>query len=277
MQTYKLDPLVADELLAPTLKPKVDLYPGYIYLILHFPAFRHTHEQENQEVDFVLGKDFLITTRYENIDPLHKFSKIFEVNSILDRSDIGTHAGFLFFYMVRKLYKAVQHELDYMDDRLGTAEKRLFDGQENAMVPELSRLSRTLLMFKQALRAHHDVLESFDIAARNFFGQEFSYHLKAIQGAYFRVQNAIESNVETLNELRATNDSLLSAKQNATTQTLTAIALYALPLTFVVSLFGVNADHMPIVGETNGFWILLMLLGALSLLMFALFRYKRWF
>src|SRR5210317_1659031 len=94
MSEFSINPLAAEELLTPTLKPKVDQYDNFIYLILHFPAFKHSHsEGQNQEVDFIIGKDFLITTRYDTVDPIHKFSKVFEVNSILDRSDMGAHSG----------------------------------------------------------------------------------------------------------------------------------------------------------------------------------------
>ena len=43
MGRFSINPLVGEELLAPSLKPKIDLYDHYLYTILQFPAFRHTH------------------------------------------------------------------------------------------------------------------------------------------------------------------------------------------------------------------------------------------
>ena len=86
MEEFEIHPIVADELLSPSLRPKVDRYENFIYLILHFPAIRHSHNNSSQEVDFIIGKKFIITVRYELLDPLHKFSKVFEVNSILNKS-----------------------------------------------------------------------------------------------------------------------------------------------------------------------------------------------
>ena len=149
MTEFAINPLAADELLTPTLKPKVDQYDNFIYLILHFPAFKHSHAGgQNQEVDFLIGKDFLVTTRYDTIDPIHKFSKVFEVNSILDRSDMGSHAGYLFFYMVKKLYKSISHELSAVEDALEDVEENIFSDREREMVVEISRLSRQLLNFQ---------------------------------------------------------------------------------------------------------------------------------
>ena len=97
-EQIQLDPLIAEELLLPSTRPRIEFYGHYIYMILHFPALQHSHRKSHeQEVDFVIGKNFLITTHYDTIDPLHKFSKVFEVNSVLDKSNLGDHAGYLFF------------------------------------------------------------------------------------------------------------------------------------------------------------------------------------
>jgi len=92
---YKLPDLVADELYEPTTRSKIDKYDNVIYLILHFPVLDGKGQTE-REIDFAIGKNFIITTHYETIDPIHEFSKIFEVNSILDKTNMGDHAGFFF-------------------------------------------------------------------------------------------------------------------------------------------------------------------------------------
>ena len=142
MEEYGLNHFVAEELLLPTQKPRVEFHDKYLYVILHFPALRHAHKTEEQEVDFVVGEKFLITTHYDTIDPLHKFSKVFEVNSVLDKSPMGEHAGYLFFYMLRRLYKAVEHELDFVRNDLVHIEHNLFGGLEVRMVRAISQCAR---------------------------------------------------------------------------------------------------------------------------------------
>lgn len=278
MQEFDLHPLVAEELLTPSLKPKVDRYADFIYLILHFPAFRHSHgENKNQEVDFIIGRDFLITTHYDTIDPLHKFSKVFEVSSVLDRSDIGSHAGYLFFYMVRKLYKALDHELEYLGDSLSEVETRIFAGKEREMVMELSGISRDLLNFKQAVLPHQSVLESFDAAARRFFGEDFTYHTRSITADYYRVQGLIESHMDTLGELRETNNSLLSTKQNEIMKILTIMTFITAPLALFAATLQIDTKARPVVGLDNDFWIILGIMAVAVLLFFFYFKKKGWF
>ena len=277
IEKYKINSLVGEDLLSPSLKPKIDFYNDYIYLILHFPAFRHTHNTEtNQEVDFVIGKNFLITTHYDTIDPLHKFSKIFEVNSILDKSNFGDHAGFIFYYMIQKLYKALNHELDFISDKRKLIEERVFNGNEKKMVFELSKISRELLQFKQSLALHDEVLSSFEIASEKFFGKDYGYFTRSIIGSYERVNACVRSNIDTLNELRATNDSLLSTKQNEIMKNIAIISFIFFPLSLVASVFGMNTDNLPFVGNDNDFSIILLIMFSLSIVMFSYFKVRKW-
>jgi magnesium transporter len=277
MGRYALDPRVAEDLMTPSLKPKVDLYKDYIYLILHFPALHHSHgDDQNQEIDFVIGKNFLITTHYDSIDALHKFGKVFEVNTILEKESLGDHAGFIFFHMIKKLYKSLTHELDYVTDRLKIIENRIFLGNERQMVFELSKVAREILQFKQSLSLHDEVLASLELAVRKFFGEDFNYYIQAILGSYSRVQSAIEANTDTLNELRATNDSLLSTKQNETMQVLALISFIMLPLSLIAGVFGMNTTITPIVGSPYGFFEIIGIMIGITILMFTYFKHKNW-
>lgn len=277
MEEFSIHPLVADELLAPTLRPKADLYPDFIYLILHFPAISHHHDGgRDQEIDFVVGKDFLITTHYDHIDALHEFTRKFEVSSILEKENIGSHAGYILFALLRELYKMLDRELDHINHDFSDIESKIFAGNERDMVTAISHLNRDLLNFKQALRPHKEVLESFESAGAKFFGKEFDFYLRATVGEYYKVSNILDGHRETLLELRNTNDSLLATKNNETMKFLTIMAFFTFPLSLAAAIFGMHAQGTPIIDSQNGFWVILgiMMLGAFS--MFAFFKHKKW-
>lgn len=277
MREFELIPSVAQELLLPTVKPRVELHENFIYLILHFPALKRAHSGDiNQEVDFVIGKNFIITTRYDSIDPLQKFSKLFEVNSILDRSNMGAHAGYIFYYMIKEMYQSLANELDSIKDSLKEIEREIFNGREREMVVALSKVSRDLLNFHHATGPHKQVLRSFESAALNLFGESFSYYVKDIVNEYYKMENATESNIESLRELRETNDSLLTTKQNEVMKTLTIMAFIILPLSFISSIYSMNTSFIPLTGGRNDFWIIIGIMATVGIIIFAVFKGKKW-
>lgn len=275
MEEFEIHPIVADELLTPSLRPKVDRYENFIYLILHFPAIRHSHTNSSQEVDFIIGKKFIITVRYELLDPLHKFSKVFEVNSILNKSDLGEHAGYLFYYMIRKIYSSLGHELAIVGERLRDVEEKIFQGEEREMVIQLSAVHRDLLEFHRALRLHRGVLQSLGSTCEEFYGKDFRHYTDDIVGEYYKVEETLEDQKEILTELRSTNDSLLTTKTNETMKLLTVTNFLILPAALISSIFGMNAIAMPIIGSPFDFWKIIFLMAIAVMMTILFFRRKK--
>ena len=273
---YNLNPLVAHEISAPSLKPKVDLYQSFVYLILRFPKLRRNREEQEQEIDFIVGRKFLITVRYGANETLHLVSKMFEASATLDKGDFGQHAGFVFFFITSKLYESLIHEIAALRESLRSIEERIFRGEEREMVLCLSEASRDILYFRRSLSLHKDVLESFEVAGKKLFGENFAFHLRTLIGDYYRVEHALQGNMEFLSELRETNNALLSTKQNEIMKTLTILAFIALPATTVLSLFQIDTAYRPIVGMPFDFWILGIMATSIAFAIYAWFKYKKW-
>jgi magnesium transporter len=274
---FRLPELVAEELVTRTIRAKVDVYKNLIYLVLHFPDINHRHcDSTEQEVDFIIGKNFLITAHYEHSDILHKVSKMFEISSMIEKMGIGEHPGHLFYYLIKEFYKKATSELDEISHDFHKIERLIFEGHEGAMVRTISVVNRKLLDFKQAIRFHTGVLKSFEMAGQKFFEPSFHYYLSVIVGESNKIQNILESQREIVGDLRNTNDSLLSHKTNNTMRTLTMMSFVIFPLALIASIFGMNADAMPIVGSRYDFWIILGLMLLITLATFTFFRRKNW-
>lgn len=276
MEEFGLSHFIGEELLLPTAKPRIEFHKDYTYIILHFPALRHTHKTIDQEIDFVIGKSFIITTHYDTIDPIHTFSKLFEVHSMLGKQEIGDHAGFLFFYMLKRLYVAVEDEIDFIRSELGHTEENLFSGHEVQMVSRISRSAHDLLNLRQTIEPHRDVLQTLEKEGAVFFGEDFVSYLRALSNEYYRVHNHIMRHTEFLHELRETNNSLLSTKENETMRVLTIMALLTFPLALLVAIFDIDTVHNPIRGLPYDFWIVVGLVVTLGGGMLWYFRYKHW-
>ena len=277
MHEFGLHPLVAEQLITPSQKPKVERYEDVFYLILTFPTLRGTHQTHpKQEIDFVVGKNFLITARYENINPLHSFAKVFEVQAVLGHGSVAAQGNHIFASMLRNLYQGLIAECDALGMRLGEIEERIFKGDERSMVAQLSHAGRIIHDFRQALTPHKEILKSLELPGEKLFGREFAYYLRSILQDYIRVEEALENLRDALKELRETNNSLLSTKQNEIMKTLTVLAFLFLPLSFVASLFGMNTMHNPVVGSEYDFWIIFASMTVVALGCFAYFKRKGW-
>lgn len=276
MEDHGIPALVGQEMKTRSLHSKVDLYPSFIYLILHFPQVSHSESHGvEKEIDFVIGNDFIITTHYEFIDALHEFSKTFEVDAILEKRMDIDHAGFLFFHLLKSLYVHSRYQLNDVNIALKDTEKKIFEGTEGNMVVKISNINRTLLDFKQALRFHREVLDSFDVAAKQFFGPKFGYYISSIVSEYNKTQSILDSHKEILDDLRVTNDSLLANKTKETMKMLTIITFLISPISVISNIFVINSEFLGIKNPSPYYWVL-GLMFITSFLAFIYIKFKKW-
>ncbi|MDP2651167.1 MAG: CorA family divalent cation transporter, partial [bacterium] len=141
---YALDPLVSYELITPSLKYRIEPKRDQLFLIMHLPAFKETNTpnsevgfKDSKEIDIVVGKNFLITVRYEEIDAVERFAKKVEVESILGKETPVHSRELLFFGLFKELSQGLFNQLAYIDGWLKEIEADMFKGREKEMVSSL--------------------------------------------------------------------------------------------------------------------------------------------
>jgi magnesium transporter len=277
MEEYNIPPQLLGDLSGPVPRSEAAAAEHAIKITIDFPVVKKKAIESSHEIKFIISKKTLVTVRYEDVSALHRFSKEFEVLSTLDREMKETSGGLLFVALMRSLYDGLASKLDYIDSRMDYIEEQMFDEREREMVVEISKASQTLITFKQILFSHKEVLDVARPMFLQLFGKSFEPYLVELFHHYQYLARRTSSLSASLQELRDTNDSLLSTKQNETMKVLTIMAFVTFPLTLISSVFGMNTASMPIVGNPFDFWIISGIMCATGLLFFAYFKYKRWF
>jgi magnesium transporter len=276
LEEYRLPELLEEDLMSPSPRAKVERYENAISLVLHFPVLgRKNREHIEEEIDCIIGKNFVITAHEEPVNALNEFSNLFEIRSALDQGVIGEHAGHLFYFMIREMYHHVLVELESVNTAIHDIERRLFNGDEHQLVSAISKQNRILVDFRQTMRFHREALASFERAANDFFGSEFSYYLGAITGEYNKIEQTLNGEREILSDLRNTNDSLLASKTNDVMRKLTIMNFIMLPLGLITWIFAMRSDLVYIRG-TGDFLLVLGAMALIALAMYVYFKNKKW-
>lgn len=248
---------------------------GSLKITLDFPIVRRTDINHPHEIKFIVTKTHLVTIHFEEIEALHRFGKEFEILCVLKNGKQASTTS-LFITMLNYLYDAMYIKLDYLDTKLKDVETEIFNEHEKEMVFELSQISRRLISFKQTIASHENAINRLRTGLGVAFGQTYQKNADNLENHYRHLTRQIYTLDHTLNDLRATNQALLSTKQNETMKIFTILAFITFPLTLFTSLFGMNTKTTPIVGEEGDFWIILGIMFFVSIFFFAYFKYKRW-
>ena len=170
----------------------------------------------------------------------------------------------------------MNEDLENIKDALNDSEEHIFLGHEKKMVQVLSEISRELIDFKQTSKLHKEVLESFSSVPNDFFGKSFEHFIEDLRIEYSTIHELVMSNRELLNDLRDTNDSLLSTKQIENTKLFSILAFITFPLMVFLGLLTLPTSHTPIIGNAYDWEIIfsIVILAGLSMLYF--FKRKGW-
>lgn len=280
MEEFRIDAEVEEEILAPTPYPLVAVYPEYVFLVLHFPTASLEGGARVQEIDIVVGKDFLVTARYELVGSIQSLHKAFEAEEMLG-SNLKVskkESVTLVERVLRRLYGAMGEEVEATARVLERIEKDIFSGKEAETVRKISEVGRVLLRFDTTLTRHKEPLDTFleTLQAPQFFGKKFLLPASRITAEHTHVSGIVAAFRAVLSELRITNDSLLSSSQEGVMKTFTAISVIFLPLTLIAAIFGMHTEYEPLTGHPLDFWIILSIMAVTGLLLIIFMRLKRW-
>lgn len=275
----RLDPFIVQDILAPTPYAYVGEHGDALYAVFHFPAFRLGHsEDKQQELDFVIKDGFLMTVRYDFLEPLEVLAGKIKTQEYLSQSHVQTtkHSVHLANAILKEMYTGVSHDLSAFTEWLHNIEDEIYTGKEREMVSEISLAARELTEFRSLIHEHEHFLVQFEELGLKVFGLQFKESFKNVMREFKIVQRQTRFLSELVIQLRETNNSLVSTKQNEIMKVLTIMAFITFPLSLIASVFGMNVVDMPVVGQENDFWIIVGAMGIGMFFMFIFFRYKKW-
>lgn len=260
-----INDLVLGELIRAGKRPQVDIYNNdLIYLVLHFPS---SNNQQSQEINFVIGKNFILTVHYEPVDSLDNFAKIFETDFLLKKlkkNQEKVHAGLILCYMLKEIYRGLERPLDLMNEKVRKVGTQISSARERETVVELTNLNRELANnWQWTLKAHGEILNSLAITAEELFGEKFRYYSQTISSEERLVWEMTERNRQALDDLWYYQQSLIAIRTRETMKILMLVVLIFLPLNLVVQI-----------GESGRFG--LALTSVIILLALGLARIKQW-
>ena len=277
-EEYNIPQHVAGELQSNTIRSKVENTKDTLYLVLHFPSTAtSTSKHKAYELDFIIGKNFLISVHYEPVEALYEFSKTFEVSTILDRDARASNSGFVFSALIRALYKNCLDELDTITHNLNALEREIFATKEDITIKQIASISKKILDFRQATRTHAEILKSFESVSTTIFGPSYKETADMLISEYTKVHNALEQNRDTLMELKDTHTAIVSSHTQEIMKVFTLITVIILPMTLIAAIFTIPLPEELILAKSHSdFYFIVGAMTLTGIVMLLFFKLKKW-
>ncbi|HSJ16590.1 MAG TPA: magnesium transporter CorA family protein [Solirubrobacterales bacterium] len=272
-----------EDVLSRNERPKIDEYPEYLFIVLHFPVFDPTVRRLNAgELDMFVGPDFLITIPNQPLQPVEYLFERCRAKEELRDQIFSRGSGYL-------LYRIVDDSFDYcfpmlrkIENKLDTVEEEIFSGRSEEIVRDISNVKQEIINFRKVIRPQRPVLRDLEGVKQRFLAPDLDLEIyfDDIVDAHERIWDLLENYKEVVEALEDTNESVISHRVNDILRVLTAISVIVLPLTMIASIFGMNVGLPgggdPTDGSSASFLIIIGVMVAILVGMVTYFRRRGW-
>lgn len=264
--------------LPPLQRPKLEVRPNYLFMILLFPVFnRRTKEIYPSEIDFFISEDTLVTVHSNKHLTLVDFFKICQKKSYQEKYLFGSPA-ILLYEILNRLLLSCYPMLNHINLDIDQIKKQIFGSYEKKIVREILIIKSNIVIFRKTIQAHKNVIKKLIINASQFFSTaKLNIYLDALVEHTREIWDLLEGYKESINALHETNESLISYRLNEIMKLLTIISVIMLPAALIANLFGMNTPGLPFVKIPFAFWIVFFIMLLISLGMIRCFKKKGWF
>jgi len=275
-QRFGWHPLDLEDVLSKRQRPKVDDYPEYLFIVLHFPVFDKTIQRLNAaELDVFLGPDFLITLSNVELLPVTRlFARCRDDEAL--RDELFTKgSGRLLYEVLDDLFDYCFPILDKIGHKLDSIEDDMFEGHAEDVVRDISNVKQEIISYRKIIKPERATLRLLERHTERFLPEALELYFDDIVDATERIWDLLDNYKEVVEALESTNESVIQHKQNDVLRLLTVFSVIVLPLTFISGIFGMNVDF-PGFGTAEAFWVIAGVMIGVLLGMVAFFRLKRW-
>jgi magnesium transporter len=265
-----------EDVLSKRQRPKIDEYPDYLFVVLHFPAYDKNVQRLNAgELDFFLGPDYLVTLPNTELLPVSRlFARVRDDERL--RDDLFSKgSGRLLYEVLDDLYDYCFPILDKIAYKLDVIDDDIEEGLTHEIVRDIHKVKQEIISYRKIIKPQRPTLRLLERHVERFLPESLELYFDDLVDASERIWDLLDNYKEVVEALEATNESAISHQQNDVLRVLTLISVTLLPLTLIASVFGMNVAF-PGAGTREGFWFMLAGMVVALLALLGVFRWKRW-
>jgi magnesium transporter len=277
-EQFDFHALDLEDVLSRNQRPKIDEYPDYLFIVLHFPVFdRQVKRLGAGELDIFVGPDYLVTLPNTPLQPVSYLFERCRQKEELREQIFSRGSGYLLYRIVDDAFDYCFPMLRKIGNKMDALEDEIFEGRSEDIVRDISNVKQEIINFRKVIRPQRTVLRDLEKLKQRFLAPDIDLEIyfDDIVDAHERIWDMLENDKEVVEALEDTNESVISHRVNDVLRVLTAFSVVILPLTLIASLWGMNVG-VPGEGDPEDFWVIVGAMAVLLVGMLAYFRRRGW-
>ena len=271
---FEIHPLAVQDALESLQRPKVETYPGLLYVVLHGINFKsESDEFDTHDTDFFLTREYLVTVHDGQRRSVEEICVLALSNALVLKE--GTVA--LMHRIVDRMVEHYRPEVDELETRLDHIEEAVIEAPSTELTRQILLIKRDISGLRRIVLPQRDVVGRLSRREFDIIDQEMSYRFRDVFDQLARMS---DDAIIFQERVTGSLDAHLAAVSNqlaAVSKVLAAFAVILGPLTIITGVFGMNVllPTMP-GGEAAQFWWVMGVMATITLAAYFAFHRKNW-
>lgn len=264
-----------------TPKPKISSTDKYSYFVLHIP-----YHPANKKKFYVCELNIFATAKHlitiesqGNLASLNHYFDTTKNSSDAKQRRLKDGTGALLFNITKRMLRELEDSIDEQGEEIDQLNREIFE----------KRLAKQFIETISVLRYNQNVAyTTLERQARlldiNSNGNQSLTKLNGLTPSKWNqvtetfqtLTYELSSDVQHLESLVKTFESLVTYRTNETIKVLTVFSVISLPLGVTSSVYGMNFIYLPLKEHPFGFFIMLGIMLSLSFTILIFLKLRRW-
>lgn len=256
---FAIDPLTLQELHHQSAFPKVDDWGGYLFAVLH-GAGRRGEKLTTSNLDFLLGRDFLVTLHREESPSLN-----FVIENAL-RTPMFSRGGpdEMFGRIAETQGQRYLPLLDELDDQIEQLEERSLKS-DPAVILDIQALRRDAVVLRRVIGPQREVLLRLGGELSGLLGDRARRRFQSVYDHHYRLVESLDASRSLLSSVLDTYRSAVAERMNEVMKVLTVYAAILLPLSLLAGIYGMNFVNIPELQWRWGYFALVGIMASVAI------------
>jgi len=272
-EEFAFHPLAIEDATYAHERPKIDSYDGYYFLV--FYALRYDEASRrvlSQQVSLFIGSNYLVCIHQDPIAAIDETIRRWQRYE----HDFGEDVAELLYHLLDTIVDEYFPILDSLIERVEEVEAQIFDHFRPESLQEIFALKRELLLMRRIVASERDVLNVLIRREAPIYPREMVAYFQDVYDHLIRITDSIDTYRDLLSSALDAFLSLQSNQLNVVVKTLTIASIILMSAALIAGVYGMNFDVMPELRWPWGYPFALGLMAAISLLLIAIFKWRRW-
>jgi magnesium transporter len=267
---FDLHPLAVEDAIHAHQRPKLEVYDDMVFIVLKTARYVDPEEVVRLgEILIFLGRDYIITVRHGEASELGDVRRRLEQEPEL----LAHGPGAVLHAIVDRVVDDYAPAIVGLGEDIDQIENEVFSGRRTNPAERIYKLKREVLEFSHAAGPLVDPVDRLAKGRYELIHPEVRAYFRDVNDHLLRTHEQLESYRDLLTSVLSANLAQVTVRQNEDVRRISAIvAIVAVP-TMIAGIYGMNFEHMPELGWTVGYPLVLLVMVVACTLLY--WRFKR--